>query len=130
MPWMATLDGNAWVPLRGSGLARWTGTRQRREQNAAHQAAQELVVDSLLNFETVKLLACERVEAERFNRLTTNLARLQTTSQDSLSWLNWGQTATMQLGMLGGLLVACWRTAARQSREKARRVTIRTTSRR
>jgi hypothetical protein len=34
------------------------------------------------------------------------LAKLQVVSQDSLSTLNWGQTCTMQLGMLGGLLVA------------------------
>ena len=35
-------------------------TGQRREQNGASKAAQELVVDSLLCFETVKLFACEQ----------------------------------------------------------------------
>ena len=38
-------------------------TAQRREQNGATKDAQELVVDSLLCFETVKLFACEQAEA-------------------------------------------------------------------
>ena len=37
-------------------------TAQRREQNGATKDAQELVVDSLLCFETVKLFACEQAE--------------------------------------------------------------------
>ena len=85
-------------------------TAQRREQNGATKDTQELVVDSLLCFETVKLFACEQAEASRFDGLTRRLARLQTALQDSLSWLNWGQAACMRLGMVGGLLVACART--------------------
>ena len=75
---------------------------------------QERVVDSLLNFETVKVLGGERREAARFDELTSRLMRLQTSAQDSLSWLNWGQTIAMQLGMCGGLLVACARVTGGQ----------------
>ena len=85
-------------------------TAQRRKQNDANKSAQELVVDSLLNFETVKVFASEGRETDRFDGITRRLARLQETSQDSLSLLNWGQTVAMQLGMAGGLLVACMRT--------------------
>lgn len=81
-------------------------TGQRRQVNAANKAAQDAVVDSLLNFETVKLFACEASEAARYSGLTHALAGLQVVSQDSLSLLNWGQTGAMQFGMLGGLLVA------------------------
>ena len=90
-------------------------TGQRRHQNSATKDAQELVVDSLLCFETVKLFACEQAEAARFDGLTKRVARLQTELQDSLSWLNWGQAACMRLGMVGGLLVACARTSQGQT---------------
>ena len=68
-------------------------SRQRREQNTSNRESQELVVDSLINYETVKLCASEGAEALRFCTLTRELARLQMASQDSLSWLNWGQVA-------------------------------------
>ena len=60
-----------------------------------------------------RLLMCDAMQAEaaRFDSVTRRLARLQTSLQDSLSWLNWGQAACMRLGMVGGLLVACARTA-------------------
>lgn len=84
---------------------------QRREVNGASKRAQDVVVDSLLNFETVKLFASEATEARRYGGFTTALSELQVKAQDSLSLLNWGQTGAMQLGMLGGLLVACGATA-------------------
>ena len=90
-------------------------TTQRRTLNDANRDAQELVVDSLINFETVKVFASERREADRFDGLTRRLAQLQESSQDSLSLLNWGQTVAMQLGMAGGLLVACLRTTGGQT---------------
>ena len=39
-------------------------TAQRREQNGATKDAQELVVESLLCFETVKLFACEQAQPQ------------------------------------------------------------------
>ena len=107
-----------------AGAALYTGytvvvtqlrTQQRREQNSASNRSQELVVDSLLNFETVKVFACEKQEADRFDGLTGTLAKLQTSLQYSLSWLNWGQSFAMQLGMAGGLLIACMRTTGGQT---------------
>ncbi len=89
-------------------------TQQRREVNEATKKAQDAVVDSLLNFETVKLFACEHTEAHRYDGLAQELARMQQRAQDSLSLLNWGQTGAMQLGMAGGLLVACASTSAQQ----------------
>ncbi|KAL1519207.1 hypothetical protein AB1Y20_003467 [Prymnesium parvum] len=88
-------------------------TPQRRACNAASHAAQQLLVESLLNFESVKLHTCEAAEAARFGGLARELVRLQLASQDSLSCLNWGQSAAVQLGMGAGLLVACARAASR-----------------
>jgi ABC-type multidrug transport system fused ATPase/permease subunit len=45
-------------------------TSQRRQMNAANKAAQDAVVDSLLNFETVKLFANEAAESARYDGLT------------------------------------------------------------
>ena len=44
-------------------------TQQQRRQNAASKQSQAVVVDSLLNFETVKVFACEQAEADRAARL-------------------------------------------------------------
>ena len=87
-------------------------THQRRAHNDANKRSQDVVVDSLLNFETVKLFASERPEARRYDGLTQELVRLQTTLQDSLSCMNWGQTVAMQLGVAAGLLAACARTVS------------------
>ena len=38
-------------------------------------------LDALLNYETVKLFACEQAEAARFEGLTQQLARLQVRRQ-------------------------------------------------
>ena len=89
-------------------------TQQRRAQNAAAKASTDVVVDSLLNFETVKVCASEAAETARLDGIAGELARLQIILQDSLSCMNCGQTAAMQLGMLCGLLVACSRTATRE----------------
>lgn len=80
---------------------------QRRAVNEASKRAQDVVVDSLLNFETVKLFAAEAAEARRYGDAAAALSGLQAKAQASLSLLNFGQTAAMQVGMLGGLLVAC-----------------------
>ena len=48
----------------------------------ASKAAQEVVVDTLLNFETVKLFACEAAETGRFDALSRTYASLQVASQD------------------------------------------------
>ena len=104
-----------------AGAALYTGwtlsitrmrTAQRRQMNGANKRAQDVVVDSLLNFETVKLFACEPVEAARYGKVAAEYAGLQRVSQDSLSLLNWGQTVSMQLGLGGGLLVACAATVS------------------
>lgn len=82
-------------------------TRQRRTVNDASKVMQGKVVDSLINFETVKLFAAEPAEVQGYEVAAEAYARAQIVSQDSLSILNWGQTVSMQLGMLVGLLIAC-----------------------
>lgn len=81
----------------------------RRDVNNASRAMQDKTVDSLLNFETVKLFAAEEAEVRGYDAAASSYAAAQVRSQDSLSILNWGQTVSMQLGMAGGLLVACLR---------------------
>ena len=48
---------------------------------------------------------------QQISGLSRQVAELQRAAQDSLALLNWGQTVAMQLGMAGGLLVACAATA-------------------
>lgn len=79
----------------------------RKEVNNAQRAMQDKTVDSLLNFETVKLFAAEEAEAAGYGAAAGVYAKAQVKAQDSLSVLNWGQTVSMQLGMASGLLIAC-----------------------
>jgi len=87
-------------------------TNHRRAVNDASKAQQDKAVDSLLNFETVKLFAAEATEVQEYSTTAQVFADAQTRAQDSLSALNFGQTVSMQLGMVCGLLVACSKAAA------------------
>ena len=68
---------------------------QRREVNGASKRAQDVVVDSLLNFETVKLFASEATEARRYDGFTTALSELQVRGSEPACEVSGGHRATM-----------------------------------
>ena len=65
-------------------------------------------VDSLLNFETVKYFGAERREAARYSHAMRNYARAAVKSENSLAWLNIGQSFITNLMMAGAMAYTVW----------------------
>jgi len=80
--------------------------QHRRAMNEASAAASAQIVDSLLNYETVKYFNNEHYESDR---LKVNLKRVEDASvqsEISLAWLNSGQSAIIALGVTAMMLLA------------------------
>jgi ATP-binding cassette, subfamily B, heavy metal transporter len=65
-------------------------------------------VDSLLNYETVKYFAAEERETRRYADTAQRYATAAITSENSLAWLNIGQSAITNLMMAGALGFVVW----------------------
>jgi ATP-binding cassette subfamily B protein len=70
----------------------------RRDMNESDTDANSKAVDSLLNFETVKYFANERMEAERFDRSMARYERSAVRIWTSLGVLNFGQAVIFYAG--------------------------------
>ena len=102
----------AWITLAALALyitftvlvTEWR-TKFRHEANEFDSAAHSKVVDSLLNYETVKYFNNEGFEARRYDESLERLRRARLKSQTTLSMLNTGQ----QLIIAVGLVAMLWR---------------------
>lgn len=65
-------------------------------------------VDSLLNFETVKYFGAEEREAARYGRAMRRYADAAVKSENSLSWLNIGQSLITNVMMAGAMGYTVW----------------------
>ena len=65
-------------------------------------------VDSLLNFETVKYFGAEEREARRYDRAIDAYARAAVKSENSLAWLNIGQSVITNAMLAGGMAYVVW----------------------
>jgi len=72
----------------------------RRDMNDSDNDANSKAVDSLLNFETVKYFANERIEAERFDRSMEKYERSAIRIWTSLGFLNFGQAVIFYAGVI------------------------------
>jgi len=77
----------------------------RRTMNEKDQLASSRSVDALLNFETVKLFGTEARETQRFSKALEDYQDAAITSQRSLAWVNIGQSAIINIGMIGALAI-------------------------
>ncbi|MEP7239820.1 MAG: ABC transporter ATP-binding protein/permease [Devosia sp.] len=79
----------------------------RRDMNDSDTDANSKAVDSLLNFETVKYFANEKMEAERFDRSMAKYERSAIRIWTSLGALNFGQALIFYTGVvvIGALAV-------------------------
>ncbi len=72
----------------------------RRDMNNSDTDANGKAIDSLLNYETVKYFANEKMEAERYDAAMAGYERSAVRIWTSLGWLNFGQAVIFYGGFL------------------------------
>ena len=80
----------------------------RERMNDLDTGAVAHAVDSLLNFETVKYFGAEEREGARYERAVAAYAKAAVKSENSLAWLNIGQSLITNLMMGGGMAWVAW----------------------
>jgi ATP-binding cassette subfamily B protein len=80
----------------------------RTQMNDLDTGAVSHAVDSLLNFETVKYFNAEEREALRYERAMTAYANAAVRSENSLAWLNIGQSLVTSAMLAIGMGVIAW----------------------
>lgn len=80
----------------------------RRDMVDLDTSAVAHAVDSLLNFETVKYFGAEEREAARYGKAMRRYADAAVKSENSLAWLNIGQSLITNLMMAGAMAYTVW----------------------
>ena len=80
----------------------------RAQMNDLDTGAVSHAVDSLLNFETVKYFGAEAREAIRYDKAMTAFAAAAVRNQNSLAWLNIGQSLITNMMMALGMALVVW----------------------
>ncbi len=80
----------------------------RAQMNDLDTGAVAHAVDSLLNFETVKYFGAEEREAIRYDKAMAAYATAAVKNQNSLAWLNIGQSMITNVMMAGGMGLVVW----------------------
>jgi ATP-binding cassette, subfamily B, heavy metal transporter len=90
------------------GITEWR-SKFRKEQNTADNAANDLCVDALINFETVKYFGNEAHEAHRYNGALLDYQESAEKSTFSLALLNVGQSIIMASGSVAVMAFAAYK---------------------
>lgn len=80
----------------------------REEMNDLDTATVARSVDSLLNYETVKYFNAEAREADHYSRVARRYADAAVRSENSLAWLNIGQSFITNALMAGAMGYTVW----------------------
>jgi ABC-type transport system involved in Fe-S cluster assembly, permease and ATPase components len=88
------------------GITQWR-TQFRRDMNRLENEASGKVVDSLLNYETVKYFNNERHEINRYTESLAGYQKAALQAQTSLSLLNFGQNAIFSAGLTAIMYLTC-----------------------
>ncbi len=80
----------------------------RQEMNDLDTATVSRSVDSLLNYETVKYFNAEDREASHYARVVRRYAAAAVKSENSLAWLNIGQSLITNVMLGGALAYSVW----------------------
>ncbi|TDH73332.1 hypothetical protein CCR75_009446 [Bremia lactucae] len=84
----------------------------RREMNRVENEAGAKVIDSLINYETVKYFSNEEHEAARYDKLLQGYQKAALKTQTSLAMLNAGQNGIFSVGLTAIMYMACEGIAA------------------
>ena len=83
-------------------------TKLQREMNEVDNRAIGRAVDSLLNYETVKYFGAEEREEARYRDVADQYARAAVKSENSLAWLNIGQSLITNAALAGAMAYTVW----------------------
>ena len=83
-------------------------TKLREEMNELDTATVARSVDSLLNYETVKYFNAEDRETDYYAKVARRYADAAVKSENSLAWLNIGQSFITNLMMAGAMGFSVW----------------------
>lgn len=83
-------------------------SKLREQMNDMDTGAAAKAVDSLLNYETVKYFNAERRETDRYEQAASAYARAAVKSENSLAWLNIGQSLITNAMMAGAMGFTVW----------------------
>ena len=78
----------------------------RRQMNEQDTDANQKAIDSLLNFETVKYFGAEAREARRYDAAMAGYETAAVKTQNSLAFLNFGQSLLITAGLIGVMVMA------------------------
>eukprot|EP00698_Gefionella_okellyi_P009521 TRINITY_DN2425_c0_g1_i5.p1 TRINITY_DN2425_c0_g1~~TRINITY_DN2425_c0_g1_i5.p1 ORF type:complete len:564 (-),score=128.41 TRINITY_DN2425_c0_g1_i5:148-1839(-) len=87
------------------GITHWR-TQFRKQMNQSENDAATKVVDSLLNYETVKYFGNEPHEALRYDKSLAAYEKAALKTSSSLAFLNFGQSFIFSAGMTGLMMLA------------------------
>lgn len=87
------------------GVTQWR-TKFRKQMNSIDNIAGSKVVDSLLNYETVKYFNNEKYEADRYDECLRIYQNAALKTQSSLSLLNYGQNFIFSAALTGLMYLA------------------------
>jgi ABC-type transport system involved in Fe-S cluster assembly fused permease/ATPase subunit len=88
-------------------VTEWRSKLQRQMNDVDNQAIAR-AVDSLLNYETVKYFTAEEREARRYGDAMHAFAGAAVKNEQSLAWLNIGQSLITNLMMAGAMAYTVW----------------------
>jgi ATP-binding cassette, subfamily B, heavy metal transporter len=88
-------------------VTNWRATL-RAEMNELDTGTVARAVDSLLNYETVKYFNAERRETNAYEAVAKRYAEAAVKSENSLAWLNMGQSLITNLMMAGAMAFIVW----------------------
>lgn len=92
------------------GITQWR-TQFRRDMNKMENQASGKVMDSLLNYETVKYFNNEKHESKRYEESLVGYQKAALQAQSSLSLLNFGQNAIFSTGLTAIMFLTCQKIA-------------------
>jgi len=99
---LATLSIYVWFTIRTTN---WR-TAIRKDMNSSENDASAKVVDSLINYETVKYFTNDLHEANRYDSSLQEFEKASLKTQTSLAWLNFGQNAIFSVGLTAVMYMA------------------------